>query len=151
MQVKTIANALSRLEVSYRLEGVCSLSDLRVILGSASEPVVFNLVESLTDGVEDICAVPAICRAFGKGCTGNDSRAMMLSLDKWQCKAALQAEGLPTPAGAIVPVGSAVKPAALSAGPYIVKPARTDASEGIDEKSVIGSAGRPLMRQISAS
>ncbi|MFA6134289.1 MAG: GNAT family N-acetyltransferase [Phycisphaerae bacterium] len=143
-EVQAVSAAMNTLGVPHRIEGVSTLADVRAVLAAAGERIVFNLVESLQGGVDDCNFVPALCRAFAKACTGNDSPALILSLDKWQSKAALQAHGLPTAAAAVIPPGAAIREDQLPPGAIIVKPACTDASEGIDAASVITQRGAAL-------
>ena len=91
--------------------------------------------------------VPSVIRSFGKACTGNDTQGQLLSLDKWQSKTLLDAAGIPTPKGLIVPPGQSLPARDLFAGPYIVKPIQTDASEGIDKTSIVAGRGKTL-RQV---
>lgn len=150
-QVRAVSAALDALGVRHRVAGVRSLRDLPGVLLTADEPVVFNLVEALPAGSPpgDVNLVPGLVEAFGKGCTGNPSPALMTALDKWQAKAILQAAGLPTPEARVVPVGARLDPAELPAGRYIVKPAATDASEGIHARSVLDLPGGPLAERVA--
>ncbi|MGE5295942.1 MAG: GNAT family N-acetyltransferase, partial [Solirubrobacterales bacterium] len=98
------------------------------------------------DGRENLA--PTLITAFGKACTGNDAQALLLTLDKWECKTLLAAAGLPTPKGLIVRPGQSIPAKDLFEGPYIVKPARTDASEGIDKTSIIQKRGKSLTEAV---
>jgi D-alanine-D-alanine ligase len=142
-EVEAVAGALAALGIPYRPVGIRRLSDLPVELAIAPEATVFNLVESLRGDPHDFNLVPAVCRAFGKGCTGSDTPCLLQSLDKWQAKAVLRAAGLPTPE-AVVLTETACRLPELPAGPLIVKPLLTDASEGIDADCVFESAGPPV-------
>lgn len=145
-EVEAVSAALDRLGVRHRAAGIRVLGDLPSLLADSDEPIVFNLVEGLHRQPVNANYVPAMCEAFGKGCTGNDSASMMLSLDKWQTKAALQAAGLPTPAATVVPVGGKLDLATLPEGALIIKPAATDASEGIDADSIVAQPGPGIKR-----
>jgi D-alanine-D-alanine ligase-like ATP-grasp enzyme/GNAT superfamily N-acetyltransferase len=72
----------------------------------------------------------------------------MAALDKGLTKALLQAAGLSTPPGVRIEVGERLPRAGLFAGPYIVKPALADASEGITPASVVAKAGPTLERAV---
>jgi D-alanine-D-alanine ligase len=147
-EAMAVAAALDRLGLNHRTVGVSRLTDLRAILADAPEEVVFNLVESFPSRPSDAPAAPALYRAFGKGYTGADAACLVLAQDKWQTKAVLRAAGLPCPAGVVVPVGERLVKARLSKGPYMVKPASLDASEGIDHASVVAKAGPALRRAV---
>ncbi|MHB1356866.1 MAG: GNAT family N-acetyltransferase [Anaerolineae bacterium] len=136
-EVEAVCQALQQLGYAHRRVGIGSLGDLRRCLSASLEPIVLNLVEYLQPGVQDASLVPTICRAFGKSCTGNDSLALMLGLDKWRAKALFQYAGLCIPRGVLVPVGIVIDLATLPPGPFIVKPVATDASEGIDDKALV--------------
>jgi len=148
VEVRSVQEALSKRGTPHRAVGIRRLSDLRDVLGQAPEAVVFNLVEGLRGGAADMNLVPAVCRAFGKGCTGNDTACLTLALDKWHTKAALQARGLPVPRAAIVPVGARPGQVLLPEGPLIVKPVAADGSEGIEADSVVDGAGEAVWRVV---
>ena len=141
-------DALAKLGVPGRAVGVRTLREVAAVLAESPEPVVFNLVEALAGDLHDVNLVPAVCRALGKGATGSDTPALLLGLNKWQTKAVLQQAGIPTAAAVLVPVGEPVRPAALPAGRVIVKPAATDASEGIDDASLFDRPGPALFRAV---
>ncbi len=143
-EASAVAEALAGLGIASRRAGIRQLADLPGALASGPERIVFNLVEGLPAGARDANAVPAVCRALGRACTGNETVCM----DKWAIKAALRAHGVPTPAGVVVPVGSKLVPSELPAGRLIVKPVRTDGSEGIDAASVVPGPGPALLRAI---
>jgi D-alanine-D-alanine ligase len=147
-EVSAVADALTELGIPYRIAAIGNLEELPALLGRSPEKVVFNLVENLPPRPVDAAMVPSICEAFGKGCTGNDSTCQTLSLDKWRTKNILQAAGLPVPAGLLVPPGTKAARADLPAGPYIVKPLLSDASEGIHADSVVPAAGPELDRVV---
>lgn len=142
-EVAAVRAALAELGVPVREQSVRCLEDLTAVLAGAREPVVFNLVEALSGPPADVNAVPAVCRAFGKAVTGAPSPALDLCLDKWRTKAVLRAAGLPVAADQLVLPGQAVDPARLPAGPLIVKPAATDASEGIEASGGIFAGPGP--------
>ena len=143
-EVRAVAEAMGQLRVPWRRQGVADLADLKAMLAHADEDVIFNLVEGLATGSADVNAVPAICRAFGKACTGNET----ICLDKWVTKAQLRAHGVPTPPAAVVPVGAKITPGEMPTGPLIVKPLQADGSEGIDTASLAPGPGRTLQRAV---
>jgi D-alanine-D-alanine ligase len=146
-EVQAVAEALGKLGVPFVTKSIRRLVDLRPTLAGCQEHVVFNLVEELEGHPQDPSVVPSIVRSLGKGFTGNDSYAMMLGLDKWRTKAVLASMGLPTPPAFFVPVGEKLT-AKLTKGRYIIKPAYTDASEGITAASVVDAASREFSRLI---
>ena len=113
-------------------------------VGAGEEPIVFNLVEALGGDAFDFTFVPEICKAMGKGCTGNDGACQSLCLDKWRTSAVLRACGVPTPPSVLVPVGVGAAAVRLPEGRLIVKPSCADASEGIDAGSVVDGPGPAL-------
>jgi len=127
--------------------GVREFDELPAVLSASDEPVIFNLIEGFWTNPDRQTLVPAVVRSFGKGCTGNDTPGLLLSLDKWQSKALLAAAGIPTPKGLVVPVGKLIPMRDLFPGPYIVKPIQSDASEGIDKTSIVPGPGKDL-RQV---
>lgn len=107
------------------------------VLGRSNERVVFNLVEDLPESIFDMCFVPAVCRAYGRVCTGSDSACLLLAQDKSKTKAILKAANLTCPEGTVVPIGAEIPLRELAPGVYIVKPIFSDASEGIDTDSIV--------------
>lgn len=143
-EVEAVRHALDKQRIPHREVGVRWFRELPGVLAAADETVVFNLIEGFWAEPEQATLVPTVVQSFGKTCTGNDSRGLLLSLDKWQSKALLRSAGLPTPQGLIVPPGQRVPAKNLFDGPYIVKPVQTDASEGIDKTSIVLKRGKPL-------
>ncbi len=143
-EVHAVAAGLTRLDVTHRVAGVRYLADVPWVIGEGSENVVVNLVEGFHEKAWQANFVPAICQSLGRGCTGNDTPSLLLTLDKSRTKAVLKSAGLPTPPGTIVPVGGRARRSGLPPGPYIVKPCHCDASEGIDEGSVVKVFGSKL-------
>jgi D-alanine-D-alanine ligase len=148
IEVDSVLAALGRLGIPCRAVGIRQLNELPGILSAATEDVVFNLVEEVGNRPFEATFVPAICRGYGKGCSGNDTSALICTLDKVQTRAVLQEAGLPCPSAAVIPVGHAPTASELPTGPYIVKPACADASEGIDAGSVVDRAGEALDKAV---
>jgi D-alanine-D-alanine ligase len=147
-EVGAVAAALDHLGFEHRTIGVAGLGDVASVLAAATEPVVFNLVETFIGAPVEANGVPALGRAFGKACTGSDTPCLAAALDKGRTKAILMAAGLPCPRGVVVAVGERVRPADLPPGPFIVKPCTSDASEGIDARSVVAGPGAALTRVV---
>ena len=129
-QVNCVAAALAKLGVRHRVVGVRRLAEVASLLAEAKESVVFNLVECLA-AHDQAASVPALCDAFGKGCTGGDTPCLDLTLHKWRTKAVLRAAGLPVLDDVLVPVGTMPADGDLPTGTLIVKPVATDGSEGL--------------------
>lgn len=114
-----------------------NLHDLRPRLAAVSPDVVFNLFEGLADRPESEFVVARVLEQTGIPFTGSPSRALRLGLNKHSAKQRMLAAGLPTPwfhvADKLPPPGTKFP------WPMILKPARRDASEGIDQSSVVSS------------
>jgi D-alanine-D-alanine ligase len=99
--------------------------------------VVFNLFEGLATQAGTEATVAGLLEWVGVPFTGSPAAALALALDKYRTKHLLRGAGLPTPAF------FAVERLPLAEGPrdwpLIVKPARQDASIGIDQASVVSS------------
>lgn len=136
-QVWAVSKSLDMLEVGYEVLAVENLRHLTAVLGERRENIIFNLVEEFLCSIEQACYVPAICRAFGKSCTGNDTAALLLSQNKIYAKAVLRDAGLPCPKGIAIYPQQKTDWSGLATGRYIFKPAFCDASEGITCESVL--------------
>jgi D-alanine-D-alanine ligase-like ATP-grasp enzyme/ribosomal protein S18 acetylase RimI-like enzyme len=148
-EVHAVTDALRTLGLDHRAVGIRRLADLRAVFDEAPEPLVINLTEALDGDPFDFTLVPAACRAAGRSPTGGDTPCLTVALDKWQTKAALAAAGVPAPPAAVVPPG-APPPADLPAGPLLVKPLRADASEGIEDASILPGPGPGLDTLVAA-
>ncbi len=135
-----VADACARLALACRAAGVRFFSDVSTVLAAAAEPVVFNLVEGFHAAASDAMLVPAAVASFGKAATGSDTACLALTLDKWRTKSVLAAAGLSCPQGTLVPLGKRPPSKGLARGTWIVKPAHSDAGEGIDDASVVRGA-----------
>lgn len=124
---------------------------LLAALERARPDALFNLVESYRGDAALEPAVGALLELTGVPFTGNRSLACALALRKPLAKALLAAAGVPVAEGLVVgpaagaddtvdAVADAAALAALArrvAFPWIVKPAREDASHGISAASVV--------------
>jgi D-alanine-D-alanine ligase len=146
-EVEAVRRALDKLRIPCRAVGVREFEELPAVLSASDEPVVFNLVEGFWTDPDRAALVPTVVRSFGKACTGNDALGQSISLDKWQSKILLTAAGIPTPPGVLVPPGRPIPARELFDGPYLVKPVRTDGSEGIDNTNLVPGRSRAL-RQV---
>jgi D-alanine-D-alanine ligase len=148
-EIDAVKEACEQLKIPYRAVGAETFADIPKILAQSPERVVFNLVEGFPENPAYANYIPALCRSFGKGCTGNDTPALSNGFDKWQSKLIFKAADLPTPEAALIPVGRKAKKAELPPRPYIVKPVAADASEGIDSHSVVAKPGAALDKVIT--
>lgn len=135
-QVQAAAQALAELGIGFEILAVENLRHLTAVLCSRRETVIVNLAEEFLGAIQEACYVPAVCRAFGKSCTGSDTPALLLAQNKIFAKAVLLGAGLPCPQGIAVAAGQKADWSRLPAGRYIAKPAYCDASEGISAESV---------------
>jgi len=136
-QVHAVQAACDKLGLNHETLAVADLRHLTKVLSERKETLIFNLAEEFLGDVRESSFVPAVCRAFAKSVTGNDTPALLLAQNKIQAKAVLAGSGLPVPGGTVVLPGSVFEAAALPAGTYILKPAFCDASEGITTASVV--------------
>ena len=150
-EVEAVSAALARLGVPHERVGLRDLADLPGALYRHAAGLAVNLVEGFQHAPNDMTLVPAVCRAFGVEVTGSDTPCLSLALDKWKTNSLLTAHGIRCPRGVLVPVGQPLPSAGLPAGTCIVKPAASDASEGIDAHSLADAASptlHDLVRQI---
>jgi D-alanine-D-alanine ligase len=102
--------------------------------------VVFNLFEGLGGVGEGEAQVTGLIELLGFSITGSPAATLEIARDKARAKWLLAGAGLPTAPFSFVERGAPFDreqfSALLSAGPVIVKPAREDASLGIDRDSV---------------
>ncbi len=104
-------------------------------LRAARVTTVFNLVESVAGDAQREAAVASLLELSKIAFTGSSALALATSLDKTIAKAILSAHGVPTPEGVLLARGDEPLPRAPL--PWIVKPARQDASHGITRESVV--------------
>jgi D-alanine-D-alanine ligase len=105
-------------------------------LEAARPDVVVNLCESLAADSRGEMVVPALLEMVGLPYTGNSALALGLSLHKDKAKELLSARSVPTPQFQLVRSVAELISFALPF-PLIVKPAREDASVGIDFDAVV--------------
>jgi D-alanine-D-alanine ligase len=136
-QVRAVRQSLDKLGIETQVLAVENIKHLTAVLNCRPERLIFNLAEEIFESMDEACYVPAVCRSFDKYCTGNDSPALLLSLNKVHAKAILHQAGLPCPQGQVVMPQQPIELSRLPAGRYILKPACSDASEGITADSVV--------------
>ncbi len=147
-EVEAVGLALRELCIPFRSAGIRCLTDLPAELSCSQERTVFNLVEALRGDPNDLNLVPSLCRAYGKGCTGSDTPALVACLDKWRTKAVLRAAGVAVPEAVLIADTQSRQDAPFPDGPVIVKPALADASEGVDADSVFAGPDRRMHEHI---
>lgn len=101
--------------------------------------LVFNLCEGLGGDSAFEFLIPGLLEAEGIPYTGSRPVALMTCLDKVRTKQVLAFHGVPTPRFQVIEPGDPYAIDASLAMPLIVKPAREDASLGIDAASVVTS------------
>jgi len=148
LEVAAVEAALGQLGVPFRSAGAGSIMDLDGLLRNGRESIVVNLVEALDGRDDHACLVPDICRSYGRSVTGSPTPCLSLTLDKAVTKAVLSACGIATPWWSQIPVGEAVPLIPSECFPVIVKPSRSDASEGINAQSVIHEPGPELVELV---
>jgi D-alanine-D-alanine ligase len=149
-EVRAVLAALQAMGLQGRSRGIRRLDDLPPLLAAAPEQRVFNLVEELPGGPEEANLVPAVCAAAGKACTGGSTPCLCLALDKGRAKAVLAGSGVAVPAGVVVRPGEGVPPL-VGPGPWIVKPAQADASEGIHAATAVHRGPGEALEQAVAA
>jgi D-alanine-D-alanine ligase len=112
-----------------------SLSSLGDDLALMAPDVVFNLFEGFADQPASEAQVVRLLERSNVPFTGSSSQTLSKCLCKHKTKQRLIATGLPTPRWTIVE--RLPLPSLSVAWPVIVKPAARDASEGIDQASIV--------------
>lgn len=110
--------------------------------------LVVNLCESLAADSRGEMTVPCLLDLLGVPYTGSSALALGLALHKNKAKEILRARGVPTPDFRVVERVEDLAQVALPF-PLIVKPAREDASVGIDFDSVVNDS-KQLARAVIA-
>ena len=148
--VSTVSEEYQAIVTALRGEGwkvrsVNLKDDLKVLerVVKRNRPdVVFNLVESFRDEPEFESAIPAFLDLYGVPYTGATPLSLSICRRKGLTKRILQSHGVPTPKF----LSLWEHKVSLRHGlkyPLIVKPAREDASAGLDAGSVV--ADRPAL------
>ncbi len=105
-------------------------------LKSERPELVVNLCESLEGDARGEMLVPSLLELLGLPYTGSPALALGLALHKDRAKQILRGAGISTPGFAVVEQLADLAAVDLEF-PLIVKPAREDASTGIDFESVV--------------
>jgi D-alanine-D-alanine ligase len=101
--------------------------------------LVINLCESLAADSRGEMVVPCLLDMLGLPYTGSSALSLGLALHKHKAKELLRSRGISTPPFAVVERVEDIRAVALPY-PLIVKPAREDASLGVDLNSVVEDA-----------
>ncbi len=138
--VEGAATAVERacIECGWEATRCCAPEDpvaFLALLSSVQADVVFNLVESLKGDARLETGAIWLYELAGLPYTGSPPRATMLALEKPVTRALLSVHGVPIPAGQLFEFGN--EPLDGLRPPWIVKPAREDASHGITLESVV--------------
>jgi D-alanine-D-alanine ligase len=139
-EYKAVASALRR--VGYRARAVNineDLGKLERILRRNPPDVIFNLVEFMHDDAELEPAVAALFELHQVAYTGSPPFALSLCNKKGLTKQVLQQNHVPTPRFVLLEEPKLPKRPRLRF-PIIVKPAREDASSGVEQGSVVFDA-----------
>jgi D-alanine-D-alanine ligase len=153
IQVQTVREEVHALIKALRSEGFKarsinveeSLPKLESVLQRNPPDVVFNLVEFFHDSSKLEGAVAGMYELHGVSYTGAPPFALELCQRKGLTKQVLLANGVPTPRFRLLFHPRIPKRHGLHY-PLIVKPAREDASSGIDKESVVHDYASLLTR-----
>jgi D-alanine-D-alanine ligase len=146
---KIYASNIIREEVGAIEESLCSggfrpyvlsvenfSKDLIDTLVEVAPKFVFNLCEEINGQCELEMCVAGVLEMMGIPYTGSDPSALGLALNKFHVKQILRSAGIPTARGFVSHPGQKFAVPRGMRFPMIVKPAREDASLGINENSV---------------
>lgn len=111
--------------------------------------LIFNVCESLGGEGGEERRIAAVLELLDKRFTGSGSLALTLAGDKSLSKKLFDFHGVSSPEFAIITPERVEAKATLDTFPLIVKPIATDASIGINAKSIVRSAGE-LMERVFA-
>lgn len=112
------------------------LDPLRRAIAFDRPDVVFNLVESLGGHGGREAEIPALLEKSGVHYTGNSARTLLIAAAKDETRNVLSSAKVPVPSGFVVS-SAAELPREPLIYPLFAKSARTDASIGIDQNSVV--------------
>jgi D-alanine-D-alanine ligase len=118
-------------------------AQLLALLRERAPDLVFHCVESLDGDPRFEAAVASLYELAGVAYTGTPPTSIALGLDKPLCKALLRSRGVPTPDWIVLErADEALDFTRAGAPPWIVKPAREDASHGITRDSIAHDEAR---------
>ena len=111
-----------------------------------SSDIIFNVCESLGGAGEEERRIASVLELLDKKFTGSGSLALTLAGDKSLSKKLFKFHGIESPDFTIAAPGHIEGSGGLRNFPLIVKPIATDASIGIDAKSVVHSVEELMTR-----
>jgi D-alanine-D-alanine ligase len=132
---QSLCDAVERSGITAEPLPVNDLVETFELLRREKPALVVNLCESLAADSRGEMALPCLLDVVGIPYTGSGALALGLALHKNKAKEVLLARGVPTPAFRVVETLAELAAFDLEL-PVIVKPAREDASVGIDFSSV---------------
>lgn len=112
------------------------LSQIEKILESNQYDFIFNLCETIDDDEKMEIEVVKLIESYNIPFSGNNSRALKLSLDKFKCNSRLQKAGVTVPESHCISSIKDFDKLKLDRNVYIVKPNDQDGSNGIEFSSV---------------
>jgi D-alanine-D-alanine ligase len=124
----------------YYLTADNDLAPLEAELKKDHPDIVFNLVESLGGAGGREAEIPELLGKLNLRYTGNSAQVLRISGAKDETRRILSESGVPVAPGFVVDGPEDLEETSLTY-PLFVKPARTDASIGIDQKSVVRDFG----------
>ena len=149
-EYRDLVRALKKAGYRARLYNIKdSLKRLERLLRQGRDRVIFNLVESFEEDSRLEAAVAGMYELYSVPYTGAGVFALTICQRKALTKQLLIAEGVPTPRYRLLWKPEIERRHGLRF-PLIVKPAREDASAGVDEHSVVKNHAK-LMEQINRS
>ncbi len=132
-----------------RLAAIPPIKKLVRLLEDDSSDLIFNVCESLGgDGYEER-RIASMLELLDKRFTGSGSLALTLAGDKSLAKKLFDFHKVRSPDFAIIAPGHVEGNTNLNSFPLIVKPIATDASQGINVKSVVHSVQEMMDRVFS--
>ena len=146
-----VTSSSACLELGWSVAPVCVTRDPRRLLADlerARPDAAFHLAESVGGDARMEAAVAMLLEWIGMPYTGSPPQALTHALDKPVARALLAAHGVPVAAGVVLERGD--ESLAGLEPPWIVKPAREDASHGIHLESVVSdeAAARRLRPRV---
>lgn len=133
-----VLRALKKLGYPFAVLGVYNdTSIIREMIDRYRPDVIFNMVEQFADSLGNENRVTSFLELQGVPITGCGSVGITLSKDKVLSKQIVGYQGIRVPRFAVQAPGRLVKLESGMQFPFIVKPAREEASYGISQKSVV--------------
>jgi D-alanine-D-alanine ligase len=118
-------------------DAAAAVAQVLATVGARRPDLVFNLCESLAGDARHEAVLPSLFELAGVRYTGSGPLALATALRKDRAKLVLRARRVPTPPGFVVDTLADLDQTSPPPFPLIVKPAREDASTGIDLESVV--------------